>query len=165
MQGRNDVPDSDREGILTGRPLRSGALASQLRLWGWGLGLTTGTHHAGNRCLEPGQSGSTRSGARSKRKCRVQMRQDERQIRSMMGGGEQRGRGWAIHTAAIRISFLFLFKTFRLDQSLRSAESLCWGRRYLFWPTYLRSVDVFGTRRWKLCFINLTAPSQESLKF
>lgn len=71
--------------------------------------------------------------------------------------------GWGSHSVAIRISLLLLknFQT-RSSSSVPRVPAL---REEIFVLADFRSGDVLGARRWRLCFINLTAPSQESLKF
>lgn len=80
------------------------------------------------------------------------------------GGGDRREQGWGSHSVAIRISFLFLLKNFQTRSTFAVPRAPALREEILVLAD-LRSGDVLGARRWKLCFINLTAPSQESLKF
>lgn len=80
--------------------------------------------------------------------------------KSKATGGEEGCGDERVGNPLAAISFSFK-KTCRQDGNLQSTESPCRGTRYLFWPTYQNSIDVLGMRLWKLCFINLTAPSKE----
>lgn len=76
-------------------------------------------------------------------------------------GGSRGGEATQLQSGFLSVAFKKNFQT-RSSLAVPRAPAL---REEILVLADLRSGDVLGARRWKLCFINLTAPSQESLKF